>query len=71
MAGAKQLVLTHLGPYDSDDKAIEMAELYYGRRRGPAIWSKILHDAASEYDGPIVIAEDAMRLCVRHSVSGH
>jgi ribonuclease Z len=64
LAGAKKLVLTHLGPYDSDAKAVEMAELYYGRRRGPTIWRKMLQDAASEYDGPIVIAEDAMRFPV-------
>jgi ribonuclease Z len=64
MAGARKLVLTHLGPYDSYDKAIEMAELYYGRRRGPEIWSKILRDAASEYEGPIVISEDAMQITI-------
>jgi ribonuclease Z len=63
-AGAKKLVLTHLGPYDSHDKAIEMASLYYGERRGPEVWSKIIRDAATEYDGPIVVAEDAMRLVI-------
>jgi hypothetical protein len=26
------------------------------------IWSKILRDATSEYDGPVVLAEDAMEL---------
>ena len=64
LAGAKKLVLTHLGPYDSDAKAVEMAELYYGRRRGPGIWRKLLQDAATEYNGPIVIGEDAMRFRV-------
>lgn len=59
-AGAKQLVLTHLGPYDSAPKAIEMASLYYGEKRGPAVWSKIIADAATAYDGPIVVAEDGM-----------
>jgi ribonuclease Z len=63
-AGAKKLVLTHLGPYDSYDKAVEMAALYYGERRGPAVWSKMIQDASLEFDGPIVIAEDAMRLVV-------
>jgi ribonuclease Z len=63
-AGAAKLVLTHLGPYDSADAAIEMAKLYYGPRRGPEIWSKILRDAASEYDGPIVLAEDAMQIAL-------
>jgi ribonuclease Z len=71
MAGAKKLVLTHLGPYDSHDKAIEMAELYYGSRRGPEIWSKILRDAASEYNGPIVISEDAMRISVGDKAGRH
>jgi ribonuclease Z len=64
MAGAKKLVLTHLGPYDSYDKAIEMAELYYGKRRGPEVWSKMIRDAAAEYDGPIVISNDAMRIAI-------
>jgi ribonuclease BN (tRNA processing enzyme) len=59
-AGAKKLVLTHLGPYDSHPAAVEMASMYYGPRRGPEIWSKILADAKSEFDGPIVIGEDAM-----------
>jgi ribonuclease Z len=63
-AGVKKLVLTHIGPYDSHDKAVEMASLYYGERRGPEIWSKMIQDAATEYDGPIVVAEDAMRLRV-------
>ena len=67
-AGAKKLVLTHLGPYDSYDKAIEMADLYYGSRRGPEIWSKILQDASSEFDGPIIISQDAMRIRVEASV---
>ena len=60
-AGAKKLVLTHFGPYDSAPKAIEMASMYYGPRRGPQIWSKIISDAAAQYNGPIVIGEDAMR----------
>lgn len=59
-AGAKKLVLTHLGPYDSHPAAVKMASMYYGERRGPEIWSKILADAKSEFDGPIVIGEDAM-----------
>lgn len=59
-SGAKKLVLTHLGPYDSHPKAVEMASLYYGPRRGPEIWSKILQDAASEFSGPIVVGQDAM-----------
>lgn len=59
-AGAKKLVLTHLGPYDSCPAAIAMASMYYGPRRGPGIWSQIIREAASEYAGPIVLAEDAM-----------
>ena len=30
----------------------------------PKCGSKIIRDAASEYDGPIVISEDAMRVSV-------
>ena len=60
LAGARKVVLTHLGPYDSVPKAVEMASMYYGPRQGPQIWSKILSDTASQYDGPIVIGEDAM-----------
>jgi ribonuclease Z len=63
-AGAKKLVLTHLGPYDSYDAVIAMSELYYGPRRGPQIWSEILRAATAEYDGPVVLAEDAMILAL-------
>ena len=62
LAGAKKLALTHLGPYDSTPAAIDMASMYYGPRRGPEIWSKILGEAKEEFDGPIVIGEDAMVL---------
>jgi ribonuclease Z len=60
LAGARKLVLTHLGPYDSDAAAVEMAALYYGPRRGPQVWSKIIQDASAEFDGPVVVAEDGM-----------
>ena len=46
---------------DSMLQALAVASVYYGPRRGPQIWSKIISDAASQYDGPIVIGEDAMR----------
>ena len=68
LAGAKKLALTHLGPYDSTPAAIEMASMYYGPRRGPEIWSKILGEAKEEFDGPIVIGEDAMVLPVSKGV---
>ena len=63
-AGAKKLVLTHLGPYDSPPAAIEMASMYYGPRRGPQIWSQILGEAKENFEGPIVIGEDAMVISV-------
>jgi ribonuclease Z len=63
-ARARKLVLTHLGPYDSLQPAVDMASMYYGPRRGPEIWSTILRDAASEFDGPVVLAHDAMRIPV-------
>lgn len=59
-AGARKLVLTHLGPYDSPQAAVDMASMYYGPRRGPEIWSTILRDAASEYTGPVIVGEDVM-----------
>jgi ribonuclease Z len=61
-AGAKKLVLTHLGPYDSVPAAVEMAYMYYGPRRGPEVWSQILREAAKEFDGPIILGEDALVL---------
>jgi ribonuclease Z len=61
-AGAKKLVLTHLGPYDSLPAAVEMASMYYGPRRGPEVWSQILREAASEFGGPIILGEDALEL---------
>jgi ribonuclease Z len=63
-AGARKLVLTHLGPYDSLQPAVDMASMYYGPRRGPEIWSTILRDAMAEYEGPVILAEDAMSLAI-------
>jgi len=34
--------------------------LYYGPRRGPEIWDKILADARSEFDGPVILGSDAL-----------
>jgi ribonuclease Z len=59
-AGVKKLVLTHLGPYTSEEKTIEMASMYYGKRRGPEIWSEIIYKAKSEFNGPVVLAHDSM-----------
>lgn len=59
-AGVKKLVLTHLGPYTSYQAAVEMASMYYGERRGPEVWSKIVREVAKNYDGQIVLGEDAL-----------
>jgi ribonuclease BN (tRNA processing enzyme) len=59
-AGAKKLVLTHLGPYTSYEKTIEMALMYYGNWKGPHIWTKIVREVAKYYDGPVVLGHDAM-----------
>lgn len=61
-AGVKKLVLTHLGPYTSTDAAIEMASMYYGPRRGPEIWDQIVATARKEYDGPVILASDALSI---------
>lgn len=59
-AGVKKLVLTHLGPYTAPQAAIDMASMYYGARRGPEIWGKIVSDAKKQYDGPVLPGHDAM-----------
>lgn len=59
-AGVKKLVLTHLGPYTSHPKAIEMGEMYYGPARGPEIWDEIVAKAEAAFDGPVVLAHDAL-----------
>jgi len=59
-AGAKKLVLTHLGPYTSLPAAVEMASMYYGSNWGPEVWSKIVREVSKYYDGPIVLGHDAM-----------
>ena len=58
-------VLRSISPLiHSYDAVIAMSELYYGPRRGPQIWSEILRAATAEYDGPVVLAEDAMILAL-------
>ena len=61
-AGAKKLVLTHLGPYTSFEKTLEMASTggRYVGWNGPHVWTKIVREVAKYYDGPIVLGEDAM-----------
>jgi ribonuclease Z len=61
-AGAKKLILTHLGPYTSCPAAVEMASMYYGSNWGPEVWSKIVREVAKYYDGPIVLGQDAMTI---------
>jgi ribonuclease Z len=63
-AGVKRLVLNHLGPFDSSPAAVEMASMYYGKRRGPEVWSEIIRETARFYDGPIVLGEDTMEIAV-------
>jgi ribonuclease Z len=59
-ARVKKLVLTHLGPYTSAQAAVDMASMYYGGRRSPDIWDKIVEAAKKNYSGPVVLAHDAM-----------
>jgi ribonuclease Z len=59
-AGVKKLILTHLGPYRSAPATAEMASMYYGPRRGPEIWDKIVEDARRQFSGPVLLAEDGL-----------
>ena len=61
-AGAKKVVVTHLGPYTGYPKAIEMGSMYYGSGWGPEIWSKIVSDIRKYYAGPIVMGQDALTI---------
>ena len=63
-AGVKTLVLTHLGPYTSAPAAVDMASMYYGPRRGPEIWDRIVDDARRHFSGEIVLGRDALVLKV-------
>lgn len=63
-AGAKKLVLTHLGPYDSFPAAREMAGMYYDMSHGPEVWSKILREASQEFPGPVILGQDCLELSV-------
>jgi ribonuclease Z len=59
-AGAKVLVLTHLGPYTSAQPAVDMAAPYYGGRHGPGIWDEIVARAQARFSGEVVLARDAL-----------
>lgn len=61
-AGVGMLVLTHLGPYTSAEPAVEMASMYYGKRRGPEVWDEILAAARSRYQGHVVLGQDGLLL---------
>lgn len=64
-AGVKKLVLTHLGPYTSNQTAVDMASMYYGPRRTPDIWDKIVADAQKEFSGEVLLAHDGMAVDVQ------
>lgn len=59
-AGVKTLVLTHLGPYTSAQPAVDMASMYYGQRRSPDVWERIVDAARKEFAGNVLLAHDAM-----------
>jgi ribonuclease Z len=59
--GAKKLVATHLGPFTSVPAAVEMSKIYTGpNQEGPEFWTRFSSAIARAYDGPIVLAEDAL-----------
>jgi ribonuclease Z len=59
-AGVKKLVATHLAPYTSVQAAVDMSALYYGPRQAPDIWEKFTSAMKKQYDGPVILGEDAM-----------
>jgi ribonuclease Z len=61
-AGVKKVVATHLPPYTSVEAAVAMSSLYYGPRQSPEIWEKWVAAIKAHYDGPVVLAEDALVL---------
>jgi len=60
LAGAKKLVLTHLGPYTSTPIAVDMAYSYYGNQRDNSVWNEMLLEAKQNYSGPVLLAYDGM-----------
>jgi len=61
-AGVKKVVATHLAPYTSVQAAVDFSSLYYGESPGPQIWSEFAAAIKRHYDGPVILAEDAMVL---------
>lgn len=60
-ARVKKLVATHLGPFTSVQAAIEMSKIYYGPRpQGPEFWTRFSSAMTRHYQGPVILAEDAM-----------
>jgi ribonuclease Z len=59
-AGVKKCVPTHMGPYTSPHAAIEMSKPYLGTPVGPEIWMELAAAIKKHYQGPVVLAEDAM-----------
>lgn len=60
-AGVKKLVATHFGLYTRWPAAIEMTANFFGPEGvGPEVWPAIVGEIRKNYDGPIVIAEDAL-----------
>jgi ribonuclease BN (tRNA processing enzyme) len=66
-AGVRTLVLTHLGPYTSAQPAVDMASMYYGPRRDPGIWDRIVADARREFSGEVILGRDALVIAVGRS----
>lgn len=61
-AGVGTLVLTHLGPYTSPRGSVDMAAMYYGGARDPAIWGEIVSRARAQFDGEVILGTDALVL---------
>lgn len=63
-AGARTLVLTHLGPYTSPRASVEMAAMYYGGPYDDSIWDEIVARAEAHFDGRVILGRDALVLDV-------
>ena len=60
-AGVKKVVATHFGLYTRVPAAIRMAANFFGPEGvGPEVWPAIAAEIERHYDGPVVLAEDAL-----------
>ena len=59
-AQPKKVIATHLPPYTSVEPAVEMSKIYTGAAPGHQIWGDYIAAIKGHYNGPVILAEDAM-----------